>query len=485
MPFDPNTAILDEEQEIQKQGKFDPTTAVLDENKEIGVESSPNGEIMTPETFAGEQRSRDAASGRVLGNVGQILGGLGGAAAGGIAGHPYIGSAIGGTAGRLAGKLTAEQINQFKGKGIVESIAAGIPLGPLGYPLTLDQMSAEKGEKLGKETVKTAAVEGAIAPIGLGLNLAGKGILKGLLGARTAERGFERGFNKITDKDFFQNRVPKMIAEKTSQFFNRLSQTTGKEVDNLIKVKYKDSSVFIGDLKNDINEIVPPETKYKTIYEYIDNLATKSNVEKDLIGNRTKAILSMGGTKRKISTIWEMRKNLDKLINSKSWSDDGLEYLRSLRKILNEPIKRSGEDIRTAFKKYQFVKEGEYDLGKKFMASRGPDNEIYASPVEGFASEIMSSKKDDLIRRLKALDSLNKADDKVIDEFLDYAAAESLDKNMGFGVFQEMLAGMLGGRRKVAEIGAAMQTPAAEGVKKSISRATPTTISDMWQELDE
>ena len=43
-------------------------------------------------------------------------------------------------------------------------------------------------------------------------------------------------FKKILNKDFYQKRVPKMIAEKTSNFFNRLSQVTGREVEKILKI---------------------------------------------------------------------------------------------------------------------------------------------------------------------------------------------------------------------------------------------------------
>jgi len=398
---------------------------------------------------------------KALGDIGQFAGGIGGGMAGATVGHPYIGAAIGGTAGRFIGEISNEHIKQlqknFQNRDIFGTLMLLNPVTAL--PKTITGLSKEEGQRIAKKTLTAGTVEAVLAPVGIGLNWAGKGILRGLLGARVAERGFERGFKKILDPEFYQNRVPKMIAEKTSKFFNRLSNVTGSQIDDLITKQYKNTTVATGDLKAGLTKLIPEGTKYKNVYSYIDDLATKSEVEKTILKNETSKILSMGGASRKISTIWEQRKKLDKLINSKNWSDDGIDYLNGLRRILNDPIKSSGDDVAKAFNKYRFVKEGEYDLGKNFAAVKSPEGEIYASPTERFAAEIMSTKKDDLIRRLKDLDSLANAPDKVIDNFLDYAASEALDKKIGMGVFQETLVGMLGGRKSIAGVGRFAQEP--------------------------
>lgn len=471
----PEGFVLDTEQDISQNINL-PEGFVLDNKPSQDYSPTLSGELMTPRTFKQEQWKRDMASGRQGANIGQFLGGIGGAAAFPV--HPYVGAAAGGTLGRTAGRLYQKQIGSaieaVKNKDLIGLATAMSPL------FTVLKMKPEEKQALGQETVKTAITETAIAPVGVALNFAGKGVLKGLLGARTAERGFERGFKKILDPEFYKNRVPKMIAEKTSKFFNRLSTTTGQAIEKLLKSKkYNTASVLVKDLKDDVIGVMPEG--YTDVYKYIDDLipATRPNIEKTVLKQETKKILSMGGAKRKIYTLWNQRKALDKLINSRNWGEEASDYLIKLRKILNDPIKSAGEDVSMAFNKYHFVKEGEYDLGKRFMAVRSPAGEIYASPAESFAADIMSTKKDDLIRRLKDLDSLANAPDKVIEDFLDYAASESLDKKVGFGIFQEMLVGMLGGRRSIARLGALGQQPLIKAGKTAIGRGVVTGISDI------
>jgi hypothetical protein len=429
----------------------------------------------------GEEQPQDN---KALGGVGQFAGGIAGGLAGATVGHPYIGSAVGGTVGRFVGELSNEHIKQlnknFKNNDLPGTLLLLNPI--TAFPKTISGMSKEEKDNIGKKTLTAGITETALAPLGIGLNWAGKGILKGLLGARVAERGFERGFKKILDPEFYQNRVPKMIAEKTSKFFNRLSNVTGSHIDDLINKQYKNTTIATGDLKNNLIKLIPEGTKYKNVYAYIDDLATKSPVEKTILKNETSKILSMGGKSRKISTIWEQRKKLDKLINSKNLSDDGIDYLNGLRRTLNEPIKSAGDDVTKAFNRYRFVKEGEYDLGKNFAVSKSPEGEIYATPAERFASEIMSTKKDDLIRRLKDLDKLANADDKVIENFLDYAASEALDKKMGMGVFQEILVGMFGGRKSIATVGMLGQKPVMQAAKKTIGRGVVVGATDLLNE---
>lgn len=435
------------------------------------------GEIMTPSTFKSEEQKKSFESGKMLGGIGQFVGGLGGALALPI--HPYIGAATGGTLGKLAGQLVTEQIKQgidaIKNKDLAGLALAISPLFPLKIP-------KEKGESIVKETAKAGIIETITAPLGIALNFAGKGILKGLLGARVAERGFEVGFKRLLDPEFYKNRVPKMIAEKTSKFFNRLSKTTGEAIENLLQSpKYRVTKVLTSEIKDNVQRIIPEGSKYTSIYQYIDDIipVTRPNIEKMVLKQETKNILAMGGKERKLHTLWLQRKKLDKLINSRSWGEEASDYLRRLRTTLNNPIKSAGDDIAKSFHRYQFVKEGEYDLGKKFMAVKSPEGEIYASPAESFAAEIMQTKKDDLVRRLKSLDNLANADDKIIDKFLDYAASEALDKKVGFGIFQEILVGILGGRKSIAKIGRFGQLPIVKVGEKMLGRAIPTITTDI------
>ena len=456
------------------------------------------GAIMTPQTMAREQRQRYLQSGRMAGDIGQTIGGLGGFALGGAVGHPYVGGAVGGTAGRGAGITLQEALRQIgqdvRGRDIGGLLQKGgeIMQGPARFiPQTIQRAPQEKRQQIFGETATAAGTEAIAGPIGAGLNFAGKGMLKGLLTARVAERGFERGFQKVLDPEFYQNRVPKMIAEKTSQFFNRLTDVTGKSVQRIINSKYKNVSASTMGIKEEIANILPSGI-------VISDLATTSNAQKKMLAQITQEVMNIDKStavilpkgkkitealvrtqfaipRQKITypQLWELRKKIDKFINAYNWSDEAYSYLSKLRRTLNKPLATGGKDISKAFGSYAFVKEGEYDLGKNFIARKGPGGEIYASPAERFASEIMSSKKDDLIRRLQALDKLNHSQDKVIEDFLDYAASEALDKKIGFGVFQEALVGMLGGRKRIAQVGAVGQTPGFIGTRMMAGRGAP------------
>jgi len=417
---------------------------------------------------------------------------------GGTTGHPYIGSAAGGTVGRTIGALTHEQAKQVdvivkkkrSGQRLSLKESAVLYLAPpFSYPFVISRMEPEKHKNLGKEIATTATVESITAPVGIGLNYAGKGVLRGLLGARVAERGFERGFKKILNPEFYKNRVPKMIAEKTSKFFNRLSNVTGKTVDTVVR-RYKDSIVWVTDLKTNIKSILPKgltiddleaSSGQKKLLIYATNLINNLGdiPEGKKITEKTMVKAITEGRQISVPKLWETRKRLDKIINTYNWSEDSIDYLNKLRSILNKPLREAGDDIASAFNKYAFVKQGEYDLGKNFMAVRSPEGEIYATPAEKFAAELMSTKKDDLIRRLKDLDKLANSPDKVIDEFLDYAASEALDKKIGMGVFQETLVGILGGRKSIAWIGAFGQEPIVQITEKITGRLVPTLISNI------
>jgi len=464
------------------------------------TKETSKGELMTLRTFKKEEKNKYIRSGRMAKDIGQFLGGIIGFGVGATIGHPYVGGAFGGTIGRTIANLSVEQAKQFEI--IAKKRIAKQPLSlkesailylapPFSYPFVIEQMTPQKHLNLGREILTTAVAETISAPMGIVLTYAGRGILKGLLTARVAERGFERGFKKILDPEFYKNRVPKMIAEKTSRFFNRLSNVTGKEVDIVVNSPvYKKMTVRVDNLKSEIKNILPKGL-------IIEDLEASVG-QKKLLQRATKLITSLGeipeGKKItekvmvktmteeieiSVSNLWKKRKLLDKIMNTYNWSEDSIDYLNKLRSILNKPIREAGVDIASAFNKYAFVKQGEYDLGKNFMVAKGIGGEIYASPAEKFAAELMSTKKDDLIRRLKDLDRLTNADDKIIDEFLDYAASEALDKKIGFGVFQEMLVGMLGGRKTIAQMGAFGQKPIIKAGEKILGRTVPIGLTNI------
>lgn len=419
-----------------------------------------------------------------LPTAGQFVGGLAGYKVGLGLGHPYIGGAVGGTLGRTIGRLQQEKVEQAQRSPMGFLTAFAPP--PYGDIMALKSILAQpqKRKVIAKELGITAATEAVLAPVGAGLtrglSWTGRKVMQGLLGTRIAQRGAQRGWKRILDPEFWQRRVPFMIADKMDKFFSRLTNVTGKRVEKAIKVADKTVRILPKFLKEKVLAIIPRGTGYTNIYQYIDDLALKSNVERTLLKNETRKILMMGGKSRKVSTLWAQRRELDKLINSKAWGDDAVKYLNNLRAILNAPIKSSSDDVAKAFGKYQFVKEGEYDLGKNFIATRDPSTgEIYSSQVETYATNILKTSRDDLIRRLKDLDKILGADDQIIEKFLDYAAAEGLERGIGIGILQEIFASILFGARKgLAYIGRTIQTPAVQWGKRVIGRTIPTAISE-------
>ena len=427
---------------------------------------------------------------RMMPSVGQFVGGLVGFGAGARRGKPYRGSAIGGIAGRGLGVLLGEQMSYAQ----EHPVKAGLELGPgVGLFRAYQRMTPGEQELFKSHMKTTAATEAVTAGGAYGVSRIGKvigrGATRGLLGERIAKRGEDRGWKELLKPEHFKERVPKKIAMKMNTFFDKLSDTTGKGVKaKIYSPKYKDKIISLADIKDNVRKILPRGMA-------LDDLNI-SDSEKRLLANQTQKILDIGDPKLewltikqwlratneerniKLPKLWRIRKELDSFITYKSWSDDAYQYLNKLRNLLNKPIRKAGSDIAKAFDRYAFVKQSEYDLGRKIMGTVGPGRpvfgagargkEIYSPKLESFVKNLLSTDKDELIRQLKALDSLNKADDKVIEQLLDYAAAEGLDKGIGFGPVSKMIMGLLGGRKRIAQVAGWMQRPAVSVGGKDI-----------------
>ena len=432
--------------------------------------------------------------------AGQIIGGI----TGGILTpkHPFAGAAVGGTIGRTTADIAtkvAEPMGEEltkrpdialakslggapfieKDKDIVSVAKNMLPFG--------SYLSKEDLGELSKEAGKTAVIEAVMAPIGMSVSkvggFLGTKITEGLIGARVSQRGVERGFSKILQDKFFKQRVPQKIAKGVGGFFNKLSNSTGKGVADAINKNNK-SIVFTS--MDDIVGKVLENTKYTGVYGYLDEITLKSGVEKKILKYEAERLVSLAGKKTTIKNVWEYRKVLDKLIRSRNWSDDGYDFINRLRKIYNAPLLNADEAIQVSFSKYQFVKEAEDDLAKKFAVTMGHlqgepgqlTRETFGENVENFAKNILNTSNDDLIRRLKALDQLTNVDDRIIEEFLDYAAAESLERGVGMGLVQQIVASFFGGRVGVAKLNQIIRSPATQGLKTLMGRGLVTTIRE-------
>ena len=407
--------------------------------------------------------------------TGQVVGGLGGGVLGGFLGGPKGAaalSAVGGTVGRGLGELERvaggrRPLREAIGTGFAGAIGKGIA--------QFSTLNIEERKTFGKEVLKTGAIEAAFAPLGFGASkvfkFVGRGIGKGLLGARVAARGFERGWKRILNPEFYKGRVPKLIAQKMSTFFNRLTDVTGKTVSRVIKGKK--GTIDITEIKNNVRQLLPKGGDPADLLEL-----TASKSQKNLIKEITDEILTLRGNRRTVNSLWNLRRKIDKTIFSKRWTNDAQTYLHRVRESLNNPIKSSGDDVAEAFGRYSLVKEAESDLGSKFQAITGKNQEIYARKLESFISNLLSTNKDESIRLLRDLDDLLGVDDKIIEELLDLAASEAIEKKIGLGVFQETLIGMIGGRKTLAGIGAITQKPALGLLKATTGRLLPTLTTE-------
>jgi len=402
------------------------------------------------------------AKGALIGKapeIGQVAGGIIGALVGGRVAAPVRGQVAGATAGRSLGQVIQKGLRgEFQDLTTAQKKQAGRDL--LGTAAT------------------TAAVETVTGGIGKMLSGAGKGALEGLLGPRVAQRGQERGFKQLLDPKFFEGRVPKKIAEKTRMFFDKLEGVTGRGVERSVRAKSalgtkvkvapiqaRANEALKRQMTDNIEDIFPPNTSTTQI--------KKVKMAKNMIDRIKQDDLSLLST-------WKLRVNLDKIRFSGSYSDDVSRYLDDLRGSLNEPLTRL-PSIKQAFGRYSAVKELEKDLGNQFKATL-IDDEIFTPRTEQFANNLLGTSKDETIRQLKKLDSLLGSSDRVIEDLLDVAATESLDKPLqNIGVGQRMVTEALGGRKTLAGFGAAAQSPGGRALRGALRSGTPTAITSGLQ----
>jgi len=418
--------------------------------------------------------------------VAQFVGGI---VAGGLAAfitkHPAAvatARAVGGTVGRGVGILGSKALEAAKDRPVKTATQA--LLSPT-LPLidAYSKLDPEEKTKFNKHMKVTSINELVGNIVGLGVVKGGSKLLRGatteLLGQRVVERGTEVGWKKLLNPAFFKDRVPKTIATKMDKFFTKLSGVTGKKIDTLLKTKYKNSSVVMRGVKDRVNALAP---QGKPIFEHIDDMLISKN-KKDLLKSQIQKINSMGGRTRKVHTLWTIRKKLDNVLLTQSWDDESYKLVSNLRNVFNAEIKGVGPDVGHAFGRYSFVKTAELDLGKKLSGLRDPSTgEIYSQNLERFTKNLLSTDKDETIRLLKDLDKLNSSNNRIIETLLDYSAAEGLERGKGLGIWQQMMVGMLGGRKSIARIGAVAQSPITKALRKGAGRAITVGTTELTTE---
>ena len=126
-----------------------------------------------------------------------------------------------------------------------------------------------------------------------------------------------------------------------------------------------------------------------------------SPIQKQRIMSITADIMGEQAEKRgatiTIPKLWEIRRNLDKLINRYAWTDEAKRYLWGLREILNNPIKNAGADLSKALARYSGVKNVEAEFGDKLKALFIGD-ETFGTKLEPFLKNILSTDKEETIR---------------------------------------------------------------------------------------
>ena len=130
---------------------------------------------------------------------------FGGGVVGGVTMGPYRGSALGGTAGRAAGIPLREESKESPERAFMRPIVtAGMGSQMAEKVLGPQQYDPEQTKRIAKELGLTALLEAATAGLAKGVVGGGRGVMKGLLGRRVAERGINYGWKNLLNPKFFR-----------------------------------------------------------------------------------------------------------------------------------------------------------------------------------------------------------------------------------------------------------------------------------------
>lgn len=404
--------------------------------------------------------------------AGQFVGGITGAAL--VPQRPFLAGGIGGVAGRGIGTQIKEEaeVAPFR-------TAAGLLGGPfIKSILPPTQLSQDRISKPIEEAKKAILPEIGAAVIGGGIGRGfkalGQGAMRSLVGTRTAQRAQERGWRALLKPEFFKGRLPKFVAEGMDKFFARVSKVTGERISTIIRSpELAKITIPAGSLNDDLTKIIGR-------HGAIDDFSILvSPGQKKILKTQLERVGKIVTKNSGLEEIWTTRKDLDKIIFGKRWADEARDFLLDLRTTLNRPLIDSNPELGKAFGRYAFVKKGESEFGKSFKAILDETGETFSTKLEKFLSTTLSTSRDESIRLLKRLDSFLGVKDRIVEDALDAAAAEVLDKGAGFGIglVQNMITGALGGKRSLAQIGAAVGSPLAKGAGRAIGRLIPTSLT--------
>jgi len=316
-----------------------------------------------------------------------------------------------------------------------------------------------------KERGKTALTSGALHLAGGLIKKGGKALLDGTLGKRVADYGKEKGFKEILNKEYETEVIPRKIVEKTDKFFPRAKAVTGLKVNQAVNAPtVKNKTVSLTNIKKQVLDL-----PHKGVG--LDDLEI-TGYDKKLITKMRDKLLSIEGDEITIPELWKFRRDIDKLASSKSWSKpEAREYLDAFRRLLNDPIRNSDKSVAQAFDRYSFIMTAKDELSRHFEAVKDKSTgQIYGQKISDFINSFFSGKpKWEQVRKLKNVEQYLKPTEKVIDEMLNYGAAQDLGKGIGLPGWQKVLGALLGGRRFVAKTASKAQQ--AGNMKDQILKA--------------
>lgn len=230
-------------------------------------------------------------------------------------------------------------------------------------------------EMVAKPFVKAGQVAKGISKIP---EKVGEGATRALITSQaTADRGLAKGFAPMLKSEYFGERIPQDVVKRGTEMFTNARNVSGEEISNIVKTKYIDNYVDAKVLQDEAKSILGKGIS-------IDDLDI-SPAQKKLLNRETEKVLGIKGkeftqgitqkemvqTFRKekplsVPDLWEMRKGLDKVMYENNWKPDAINYLKKLRRILNNPIRGAGDDIAKSFDRYATI-ENIYDkIGSKF-----------------------------------------------------------------------------------------------------------------------
>ena len=410
-----------------------------------------------------------------------------------ISRRPVVGSiaALGGVMGGLKNPIFQAMKITPASRMLLKS-GAGALTGATFAPSKLESPGQVAQEQLTKGAFGALlppafAVSGKVAgKIGDMVKRVGDEILNTTLGQRLAEHGKKVGFQNIPK--YFTETVPREIVQKLTNFFPNATNVVGSKIDKIINSKkYADVAIDTWELQDTTRKMV----------SQIDDFDI-STAEKNILKGLTDKLMLIGKPLEKMMTqkqigsslgsrwmslpkLWELRKDVDKVIYQKTWNKpEAIDFLKQFRSVLNNPIRNAGDDVAKNFDRYSFIKSVEDELGGNFISLQDlSKNNIYSKKIAQFIEGQFSSKElpqREVIEILKDVERSLKPDDKVIDEMMNYAAANQLGEPIrGFpGVINKVLDYVLGGRRGVADKAAAIQKATkfiGEGKEKFIGGA--------------